>query len=295
MGTGRAIRCIFRGVLAGGLTLAAAGAWAQAPPLPPFPEKALPDATKAFEGGDDRRALTLLRPRAEAGDAKAQYGMGYIHLLRGGGPGAMDRGAAWLARAAEQGLPEAQLALGIAYERGLGVARDPGRAAALYRKAAEHGQAAAATRLGALSQNGWGMAPDPKAAAGWYRHGVELGDPEAAWRLGGLFALGLGVERSPEQAFTLRLQAAEAGYGPAQFEVAQDYAWGVGTGADPDRAVTWYSMAGFTALREGRRGDADRALARLLELAPRHERTRSLQRVLEGPEKAPRGLERTPR
>ncbi|MEK6423156.1 MAG: tetratricopeptide repeat protein [Burkholderia gladioli] len=87
---------------------------------------------------DYGRALALLRPAAEAGDAPAAYYVGLIYRSGYGVPADPAEAARWFARAAGQQLPAAQFMLANAYRDGAGVPRDEARALALYRSAAEH-------------------------------------------------------------------------------------------------------------------------------------------------------------
>ncbi len=87
---------------------------------------------------DYRRALALLRPAAEAGDAAAAYYVGLIYRSGYGVSADPAEAARWFARAARQELPAAQFMLANAYRDGDGVPRDEARALALYRSAAEH-------------------------------------------------------------------------------------------------------------------------------------------------------------
>nr|WP_186162388.1 tetratricopeptide repeat protein [Burkholderia gladioli] len=87
---------------------------------------------------DYRRALALLRPAAEAGDAAAAYYVGLIYRSGYGVSADPAEAARWFTRAARQALPAAQFMLANAYRDGAGVPRDEARALALYRSAAEH-------------------------------------------------------------------------------------------------------------------------------------------------------------
>ena len=74
----------------------------------------LEDGVAAYRQGDFAAAIRLLRPLADAGDAKAQFHLGRMYAL------------------------------------GEGVGQDPGQAIAWYRKAAQHGDAEAEFVLGVM-------------------------------------------------------------------------------------------------------------------------------------------------
>lgn len=78
-----------------------------APPLPP---KAQPTTTKQL-----RVKESDLRPKAEAGDAKAQAALGRVLLERGSYFDPSPEGVAWLEKAAGQGSREAQMSLAYRY------------------------------------------------------------------------------------------------------------------------------------------------------------------------------------
>jgi uncharacterized protein len=75
----------------------------------------------AYEKGDYTTALQILRPRAEQGNAKAQYNLGAMYANGLGVPQDYATTVSWYRRAAEQGLVEAQCKLGVMYAKGQGV------------------------------------------------------------------------------------------------------------------------------------------------------------------------------
>jgi TPR repeat protein len=78
----------------------------------------------AYRRGDFDTALFEFTPLAEAGDAIAQFTLGYMHQFGEGVPRSDAQAARWYALAAEQGHPLAQYNLGILYQDGRGVAQD---------------------------------------------------------------------------------------------------------------------------------------------------------------------------
>ncbi len=85
---------------------------------------------------------TLLR-KAEAGDANAQYNLGWMCAKGWGVPKDEAEAVKWYRKAAEQGHANAQYNLGSKYADGVGVAEDDAEAVGWYRKAAEQGYAKA--------------------------------------------------------------------------------------------------------------------------------------------------------
>lgn len=163
---------------------------------------------QAFRRGDDRAALEIWRPLAEAGDPKAQYALGYM------------------------------------LHHGRGTPKHLGEAIAWYRKAAEGDDPDAIYTLGMLAENGWGMAKDPAAAADRYREALRWGPhPEAAFALGRLYLRGIGVASDPLRALEWVAKAAEHGHAGACYLMGSILEAGWGVPPDLVRAYYWYARA----------------------------------------------------
>ena len=78
----------------------------------------------AFQRGDFATVLKILRPKALAGDARAQHNLGYMYEKGYGVPHNGTLAASWYQRSANQGNPDGQLALGRLYFEGDGVTRN---------------------------------------------------------------------------------------------------------------------------------------------------------------------------
>lgn len=77
--------------------------------------------------------------KAEAGDAKAQYEVGWCYSF-GAGVGKDEKKAfEWLKKSADQGNAKAQYSLGNLYIMGNGVEKDKDKAIEWYKKSAEQG------------------------------------------------------------------------------------------------------------------------------------------------------------
>ena len=176
----------------------------------------------AYDRGNYEEALRILRPLAEEGDARAQYGLGKIYET-GGGPITPDAKQAvyWYSRSAEQGIAAAQNNLALMYAEGRGVAQNKPQALALWEAAARGGHPHAQYNMGLLFYRGEGVERDLSAAANWF---------------------GL---------------AAENGLAEAQFAVAEMHRLGVGLPQDNRKALSWYQMAGAQG-HEAARNQGDR-------------------------------------
>jgi uncharacterized protein len=95
--------------------------WAAAVPAVAGPFE---DGADAYRAGDYATALRLWRPLADAGNANAQFRLGYMYHDGQGVPQDYEAAAAWYRRAAEQGNQFAQFNLGVMYEIGQGVPQD---------------------------------------------------------------------------------------------------------------------------------------------------------------------------
>ncbi len=110
-----------------------------------------------------------LRPKAEQGDAKAQWQLGQVYSV-GAPVGMKDDPEAirWFRKAAEQNFVPALDALAYFYELGYGVARDEAEAMKWRRKAAEQNSTAAQLRLGFCYRDGKGVEKDEVEAYAWF-------------------------------------------------------------------------------------------------------------------------------
>lgn len=128
----------------------------------------LEDGVAAYRQGDFAAAMRLLRPLADAGDAKAEFHLGRMYAL-GQGVGQDPRQAvAWYRKAAERGDAEAEFVLGVMSLDRSGASQDAGQAVAWLRKAADKGVFNPQFRLGMMYAKGAsGLEPDPIAARMW--------------------------------------------------------------------------------------------------------------------------------
>ncbi|MEX0924101.1 MAG: SPOR domain-containing protein [Rhodovibrionaceae bacterium] len=162
----------------------------------------------AYDRGEFEEALRILQPLADAGDARAQYGIGKIYET-GGGPIVSDpqQAVLWYSRSAEQGVAAAQNNLALMYAEGRGVSQNKPQALALWEAAARGGH------------------------------------PHAQYNMGLLFYRGEGVERDLSMAAAWFGQAAESGLAEAQFAVAEMHRLGIGLPQDDRKALGWYQLA----------------------------------------------------
>jgi len=128
-----------------------------------------------------------LLAKAQAGDAQAQFNLGYFYQEGQGVHRDYDQARNWYRKAAEQGFSNAQLNLGMLYFEGHGVHRDYSQAAIWFRKAAEKGNADGQFNLAGMYVDGEGVPQDYAEAIAWFRKAAEQGHERAQAALGVLY------------------------------------------------------------------------------------------------------------
>ncbi|MBV8191286.1 MAG: SEL1-like repeat protein, partial [Alphaproteobacteria bacterium] len=203
----------------------------------------LAEADSAFKRGDYATVRRLMKPLADAGNAKAQNYLGVLYDDGMGVPRDDAQAVAWYRKAADQGNAAAQYNLGRLYDNGHGVPQDDAQAVAWYRKAADQGDVRAQTSLGAAYDSGRGVARDLAQAAKWYRRAADQDHPAAELILGSMHAAGRGMPQDYGQAVEWFRRAAAHGSAPAEFNLGYLYSVGRGVPQDYDEAVAWYRKA----------------------------------------------------
>lgn len=165
------------------------------------------DGEALYQQKDYKNAYSLLKKAANAGNADAQYRIGYMNAKGEGTPKNPKRASEWYLKSAEQGNAKAQNNLGLHYQDGNGVKKD-------------------------LAQ-----------AAKWYQVAADQGNVSSLFNLAWLYKEGEGVPQDETKAFELFLKAAEKGDMQAQFNVAVRYRQGLGVKADEEKELYWYRKA----------------------------------------------------
>jgi len=162
----------------------------------------LEDGLAAYKAKDWAKALALLRPLAEQGNAKAEERMGRLYERGVGVKRDYPTAEQWYRKSAEQGDAEAQARLAFLYRIGMGdVKRDLTEAAKWFRASAAQGNKLAQVGLGYMALEGIGAPLDPAVAASWFTKAAEQGDAEAQLALGTLYDTGKGVQKDRVQAY----------------------------------------------------------------------------------------------
>ncbi len=94
---------------------------------------------KAFNNKDFAKALTLIKPAAEAGNPNAQYLLATMYDFGRGVPTNHEEANAWYLKAAQQGNDDAQYNLGISYQIGEGITKNMDMSVCWVARAAANG------------------------------------------------------------------------------------------------------------------------------------------------------------
>ena len=221
-----------------------------------------------------------LRPKAEKGDAQAQFDLGFLYLF-GDFYSHLDadqsEGMLWIRKSAAQGNAQAQDLMGCLLYEGRILAEDKVAAVKWFRKAAEQGDAYAQSNLGFCYLKGEGVAKNLAEAVRLFRLAAAKGEVKAQRHLGRILEAGEGVPKDSAEAakwfFNLALQkeeadhyfpmedyperadfsssnkvrpvsswlkSAEGGDTRAQYELGRCLAEGEGVPRDQDAAMKWY-------------------------------------------------------
>jgi hypothetical protein len=210
-------------------------------------------AQNAYEAGDYARALQILRPLAEAGNADAQVGLAFAYYDGNGVTQDYAQALAWFGKAADQGHAIAQNNIGYMHRNGQGVPASDAEAAAWFRKSAEAGYDLGQVNYADLLEQGLGVPRDVAAALDWYRKAAAQGNQIAKDAVARLEAAsGAAVTGNPLEAFNagdyalaakLWRSLADLGDAEAQFSLGYLYEQGLGVAKDVDQAVLLYRRA----------------------------------------------------
>ncbi|MGD9169593.1 MAG: tetratricopeptide repeat protein, partial [Candidatus Thiodiazotropha sp.] len=188
--------------------------------------------------GNYAKAIEILAPIAESGDAIAQFILGNIFDVDTSNN--EHEAIKWYRKSAKQGLAEAQNALGVMYAIGNGVTRDDKIAVNWYLKAAEQGYAEAQFNLGSRYERGLGVDQDYATARAWYAKAVSSNHPKSIHNLAILYVAGRGGEKDTALAMELFLKAAKFGSPDSHYEIGVLYNKGIGVPKDQQIAAQWF-------------------------------------------------------
>lgn len=144
---------------------------------------------------------------------------------------------------AQAGDPKAQLGLGILYHTGQGVSRNLSEAKRWYEQAAREGVVNAIYNLGLLAMDSSAGATDPNKALQHWQQASQGDKGRAAHNIGVLYYKGVGVAQNPLTAARWFRKGAEAGYADSQYFYGEMLSHGIGVDQDQGEAVRWLTLA----------------------------------------------------
>lgn len=174
-----------------------------------IPDNDYEHGTEAFRRGDYQQARDIWAPLAEAGDPRAQFGLGNLYFNGLGLEKNQQAAFDWYLKSARQGYAPAQFYVGNTYKHGHGVIADESSANEWWQKAAEQGLASAQYNLGLQYWFGRGTREDRETAIRWFARAAEAGHPKARK----LFKSEASQAAGPSAAGDPRDDAGQAGSG----------------------------------------------------------------------------------
>lgn len=208
-----------------------------------LPAATLDEGRQAYLSENYKKAMKILQPLAQEGDAKAQEMVAIMYDFGNGVAKDSSKAMSWYEKSARQGNLSLQHDLGIRYFKGDRVEQDYQKAFYWWKLAAESGVLESQYNLGLMYVQGLGTEKDPVAAVKWYEKAAGQGHINAQYSLGIMYAFGQGVAVDYEKALAFFEVAANAGVPQAQYNLGVLYEHGRGTEVDYDKAKFWYEKA----------------------------------------------------
>jgi TPR repeat protein len=160
------------------------------------------EGVAALQIGQYAVALDEWQKSAETGDAKSQYGLGYLYQFGLGTAPDNTQAKAWYEKAAAQNEPDALFALGLMYESGSAGKRDRTEAMVLYSQAAASGHSPDAEyALGRIYLRGQGVPRNEKEGLVWIAKAANDGQPGAQYMLGEAYEVGGTLKQDKVEAY----------------------------------------------------------------------------------------------
>lgn len=154
---------------------------------------------------------------------------------------------------ADNGNPRAQVMLGRCFENGLGVEQDLAVAAQWFQLAAEQNDSEAQVLLAYCYEIGAGVPKNPQEVQNLMTRAAESGNPEAQFNLAINYSQGInGAPKNEVTSFQWAQRSAQQGYAQAERFLGACYEYGFGVNADAALAQEWYQKAAAQGLsRQG--------------------------------------------
>ncbi len=185
-------------------------------------------------------ALAPLTEAALAGNADAQFCLGYMYLFGKGVAANEAKAFELFQKSAAQGNADSQCNLGLIYYLGKSVPQSKSRALEMFQKSAEQGNPDGQYNLGVMYKDGDGAPRDDIKAFELFQKSSARGHILAQCRLGSCYRKGEGVEKSETKALDCYQKAAYRGNSFAQRWLGVMYENGQGVPQNKFKAMEWY-------------------------------------------------------
>ena len=177
------------------------------------------------------------QPKAEAGDAEAQFQLGQMYALGHGFKQNFNSALEWYEKAAAQGNAKARTALGMFYYYGVGVEKNEEKAGEWFEKAAVQDDILAQFHMGLIAYN----ARDYTMAKQWWERAAAKDYAPAMKNIGQLYKNGEGVAQDSAKAkYWYEKGVKQKKYSASSmYMLAQLYLDGNGVKKDKEQAIAW--------------------------------------------------------
>lgn len=192
-----------------------------------------------FEEGNSKKALKVIQPLADKGNAGAQYYVGLINYDNGKDKIAFD----WYMKSAKQDFIEAQMAIASMYKNGEVVKRNGKTALEWYKKVADKDVVDAIVEIANIYAEGIDVEVDAKKAIEWYTKATDKNNDYAQYSLGEIYAQGKIVKQDGKKAIAWYTKAANAGDPLPLVGLARVYCNGTGVKKDLKKCAYWAKKA----------------------------------------------------
>lgn len=227
-------------------------------------DHSLADAYAAFEAKDYPKALAMFKASYDKmGFDVAALMEGKMYMAGLGTPRDMDKGIAWLKKAAEAPFDpkmairfnpddpdymnsriDAAMTLAKIYVAGFHVKRSPADAKSWYLKADEFGFVPASHIVGQIYENGYAGEKNLPKAVTYFKKAGLVGYAPSEYELGVIYYNGGdGVAQDKKVAADWFYQAAKRGHRDALYAIGRMHDLGDTLAADPQKAIVYYKEA----------------------------------------------------
>lgn len=190
---------------------------------------------------DEVQAVDWYKKAVERGNRRALFHLGSCYAKGLGGLPKDERKAFVLYQEAERlNVPGTAYAIGLCFLEGKGVEKDLEKGLAYLNRAASEGDVKAMNSLAKCFAEGIGVAIDKTKAIEWLSKASDAGDHISAQRLVWFCE---NLDLGKDESFRLYKEAAERGNTGAMYNLAKCYQKGLGAEQDLDAAIHWYSQA----------------------------------------------------